>query len=466
MGASRRYLKTTALFAVVGALSVGLALVAAFYLRGVARALFEGVGSFVALVAGALAVGGLIVLYRSRAVQRGQRDLFLRANARRGLDALSTGKLGWGTRVRRLFRALFWPSGLLVGDLVQVRSLGEIEKTLDATGCVGGLPFMAEMAAFCGRRFRVFRCVDKVFDYGRSWKLRRIDDVVLLSGLRCDGSAHGGCQASCSLLWKTAWLTRVPDASVQSTDDLPPRVERRPIPAQVATGKSYVCQFTQQTAASRPLSRWDIRQDLRPLFSGNLTLRAFCVAMLTRVFNRVERLSGGPEYPELSHGTHGTTPAPTHRLVPGDTVRVLESEKIAATLDAGSRNRGLAFDHEMVKYCGQHLRVSRQIDRIIDVGTGRLLSMKTPCLVLQGVENSGEFMRFWAQQEYLYWREVWLEPEASAGNGAREHQEPFGPLEVERAKEPEAWQGSGPVSPVETGSSQEPRRRSPGGGPT
>jgi len=133
--------------------------------------------------------------------------------------------------------------------------------------------------------------------------------------------------------------------------------------------------------------------------------------MLTRLFNRVDRLRGGVGYPPLAHSTRKKTPAPTYGLAPGDTVRVLGSERIAATLDEGSRNRGLWFDHEMIKHCGEHCRVSRRIDRIIDIATGQLLAMKTPCLILQGVDSSGEFMRFWAQHEYLYWREVWLEPE-------------------------------------------------------
>jgi hypothetical protein len=27
---------------------------------------------------------------------------------------------------------------------------------------------------------------------------------------RCDGQAHGGCQAGCSIYWKEAWLKRIP----------------------------------------------------------------------------------------------------------------------------------------------------------------------------------------------------------------------------------------------------------------
>jgi hypothetical protein len=413
---SLNYLKTTALAALLGALAFGLTLIAALNLGGIAKAFLEGVGSLLGLACGSVALGGVVVLYRSRGLERGQPDLFLRMNANRDLKVVSSGKLGWGTRVRRLFRRVLRRSYLLVGDLVQVRSLQEIKNTLDESGCLDRLPFMEEMAAFCGRRFPVFRCVDKIFDYGRSGRLRRIEDVVLLAGLRCDGSAHGGCQASCYLLWKTAWLKPARDDAEQGDDRRTERAETRMVSVEQAAPSSYTCQFTQQTTASRPLSRWDIRQDLRPLFTGNLTVRAFSVGMLTRLFNRVDRLRGGSGYPPLSRGTLKSTPASTYRLAPGDTVRVLGSERIAATLDEGTRNRGLWFDQEMIKHCGQHCRVSRRIDRIIDIATGRLLTMKTPCLVLQGVDSSGEFMRFWAQHEYLYWREVWLEPDASTRN--------------------------------------------------
>ncbi|TMA71607.1 MAG: hypothetical protein E6J67_22365 [Deltaproteobacteria bacterium] len=92
-------------------------------------------------------------------------------------------------------------------------------------------------------------------------------------------------------------------------------------------------------------------------------------------------------------------------------MRVIGSERIAATLDTTRRNRGLWFDQEMLKHCGQRYRVSNRVERLIDISTGGMLEMKTPCLVLEGVDSSGESMRFWAQHEFLYWREAWLEPE-------------------------------------------------------
>jgi hypothetical protein len=62
----------------------------------------------------------------------------------------------------------------------------------------------------------------------------------------------------------------------------------------------------------------------------------------------------------------------------------------------------------MVKHCGQKYRVLQRVDRIIDDANGRMVPMKTPCIMLDDVVASGEFLRFLAQQEYLFWRESWL----------------------------------------------------------
>ena len=409
------YLKTTVLAALLGALVIVLTLIAARNQAGVAKAFVEGAGWLVGLTSGCVALGGVVALYRSKGLACGQPDLFLSLNASRDLEAVSRGELGWGIWVRRLFRLAFGASYLLVGDPVEVRPLKEIEDTLDESGCLDGLPFMVEMAAFCGRRIRVFRCVDKIYDYGRSARLRRLKDAVLLAGLRCDGGAHGGCQASCYLLWKTAWLRPVRDEAERGDGQRDGGAETvrlaRAVLAEPAAPSCYTCQFTQLTEASSPISRWDVRQDLKPLLTGNVTALAFCVGGLTWLFNRVQRLWGASGYPPMSRGTLKRTPLVAYGLALGDTVRVLGSERIAATLDEYSRNRGLWFDQEMIKHCSQRYRVSMRIERIIEKN-GRMLEMKTPCIVLEGVDSSGEFLRFCAQHEYLYWREAWLEPAA------------------------------------------------------
>jgi len=99
---------------------------------------------------------------------------------------------------------------LRVGELVEVRSADEILATLDAKGEIDGLPFMPEMLQFCGRRLRIFRTAHKTCDTITGQLVaRRMEHCVHLEGARCDGAAHGGCQAGCLLFWKEAWLKRV-----------------------------------------------------------------------------------------------------------------------------------------------------------------------------------------------------------------------------------------------------------------
>ena len=423
---SRSYLKTVLLAAGAGALIIGATLVTAAFETGIARILVQAIGWPLGLLSECVAAGGVLVIYRSSNLDIGRPDLFLHLNAARSLEVLGEDGLDAGMWLRRLLRMGLRGSWLLVGDVVEVRSLEEIERTLDESGCLEGLPFMAEMAAFCGRTARVFRCVDKVYDYGRSKRLRRLRHVSLLAGLRCDGSAHGGCQASCYLMWNDRWLRRVDRADASEA--------RRPVPtpspapeiraADAVSGNGtpptrYTCQYTQLAAASTPLSAWDVRQDVRPLLSGNVTVLAFTVAILTRLFNSVQAARGGVGFPAMPQGTLQKTPLVVRGLVPGSRVRVLDREHVAATLDVTGRTRGLWFDLDMIKHCGGRYTVAKRIERIIDDATGQMVEMKNACIVLNGADASGEFLHFCPQHEHIFWREGWLDPEGPAQrNGA------------------------------------------------
>src|SRR4051812_36855638 len=96
------------------------------------------------------------------------------------------------------------------GDWVEVKNAEEILSTLDATGAFEGMLFMPEMLQFCGKRLRVQKRAHKSCDYTTQYPYlsRRINGAVLL-GTRCDGTAHGGCQAGCTLLWKEVWLKKI-----------------------------------------------------------------------------------------------------------------------------------------------------------------------------------------------------------------------------------------------------------------
>jgi hypothetical protein len=350
-----------------------------------------------------------MVIMRDSADLKGKPDLFLAANRALSENALVAGNDGFKMRWARVTRRALGQRQPLPGEEVLIQSRSEIEQTLDADGRLEGLPFMPEMAQFCGRRARVFRCVDKVYDYGGKKTLRRIKNVVLLAALRCDGTAHGGCQAGCYLLWKTAWLRPV---DRPAPTPLPAALEHRPGRSQNAVrGDRYTCQFTELVASSTPMHAWDVRQDLRPLLAGNVSVRAFCVAVLTRIFNAVQEARGGVGYPSERFRYLGETQPVVHDLAPGDRVRVRSREQIFATLDKRGRLRGLWFDADMVKHCGRPYTVLKRVQRIIDDATGQMVTMKNVCLVLDGVDSSGEFLRFCPQHEHPFWREEWLVPQ-------------------------------------------------------
>ena len=106
---------------------------------------------------------------------------------------------------------------LRAGEVVEVRSRSEILATLDPDGKLDALPFMPEMLQHCGKQFTVYKRADKACDTVGKTGSRRMRTAVHLERLRCDGTSHGGCQSSCLLYWKEAWLKRVALATTAST---------------------------------------------------------------------------------------------------------------------------------------------------------------------------------------------------------------------------------------------------------
>src|SRR5882757_2491663 len=93
-------------------------------------------------------------------------------------------------------------------------------------------------------------------------------------------------------------------------------------------------------------------------------------------------------------------------------VRVKPYEEILATLDADNKNRGLYFDAEAVPFCGHTYRVLSRVTKILDERTGRMVNMKTPSLILEGVYCQARYSdcrMFCPRAIYSYWREIWLE---------------------------------------------------------
>jgi hypothetical protein len=111
------------------------------------------------------------------------------------------------------------------------------------------------------------------------------------------------------------------------------------------------------------------------------------------LYNVVQSVRGGVPFPvhdgRLPVG--GPTPAADLGLQVGDLVRVRSIEEILDTVDKRLFNRGMGFHPEMVPYCGKTFRVKQRLHRIINEKTGRLITLKNSCLVLDGVSCYGRF---------------------------------------------------------------------------
>jgi hypothetical protein len=302
------------------------------------------------------------------------------------------------------------------GDVVEVKSLDEILSTLDADGKLEGMPFMSEMARHCGRRFRIVRRADKTCVEG--FPLRRLERTVFLEGLRCDGSAHDGCQRSCLLFWKEAWL-RPCDANVRpagdgagaetaagnypcrSVEDLPTR-----------KGDRFLCQSTELAAATiGDFPRWNLRYYVHDLLRGEITLPWLGRILWRSVKNKVRRCLGL----KLIERVEGCQPKPPRGdldLQPGEWVEVKSAEEIRTLIDAEGKNHGLSFELEMLQHCGLRYQVAYPLRKVIveepgRQSTGKIVAL-TNTVVLDGVDCRGLCMKNCPRANFFWWREAWL----------------------------------------------------------
>jgi hypothetical protein len=340
------------------------------------------------------------------------------------------------------------------GQWVEVRPKEEILGTLDKRGQLEGLPFMPQMFEYCGKRFRIYKIAHKTCDSvivngALQYKSRSMERTVHLESLRCNGLAHGGCNAACLIFWKEAWLktsveepvlARKPEQEFSPSNHFGAKAIRKPafacteedVRAGTRFKDAYVCQATQLSAATSPLSVLDLSQYVKDYRSGNVGLwrmacgffylgyYSLCNAglkigrPLRFLYDFFARLFGGVPYPRkpglIPLGQ--PTPVDNLNLQPGELVRVKSFEAILATVDKYNRNRGMYFVGEQVPYCGRTFRVLRRMERIIDERSGRMVRLKTPAIQLEGAVCAGryaEFCMFCPRSTYPYWREIWLE---------------------------------------------------------
>jgi hypothetical protein len=312
------------------------------------------------------------------------------------------------------------------GDVVQVRSGEEILATLDGSGALDGVPFMPEMLQYVGRRFRVSKRAEKICDMIGPGGSRRMRDTVLLEDLRCDGSAHGGCQAHCRIYWKEAWLAPVDAAAAPVSGGAAPSGEvfipladlargtlRPEKPhADTAPGDDvYRCQATDAFIATEPLRVRQPGQYVREIRSRNVTIARFLRVGVRAVWGSIgHRLRIKSPLPMKVAGKDAVK-GDQLNLQPGEWVQVKSPAEIGLTLNDAGANRGLLFTMEMVPSCGKTFRVKERVSRIVDERTGKMLHFKNECIVLEGSICTGDYAPgrwFCPRDSYPYWREAWL----------------------------------------------------------
>jgi hypothetical protein len=335
---------------------------------------------------------------------------------------------------------------LRAGEWVQIRSKEEILSTLDEKGQLQQMPFMPEMFQFCGKRFQVSKRAHKTCDPVNGLHGRRLPSTVHLEGLRCDGSAHGGCQAGCLIFWKEAWLKRAADdarVSDLASSSLRPGghgcSEADVLDATTVRHQqtnvddvTYVCQATKVADATSPIAWWNPWQYVEDVSSGNVQLSQLGAALffyiystiaeagmglgsaMRWVYERFQQARNGTPYPIRRGKVPPGSRTPTLKLglQAGELVKIKDYRQILETLDQNARNRGLYCDPEIVPFCNRTYRVLRRVEQIIDEKTGVMLRLKNDALILDGLvcqARYAKYRRLCPRGYYQYMREIWLE---------------------------------------------------------
>jgi hypothetical protein len=122
-------------------------------------------------------------------------------------------------RIRRVFLGAYGKGthkstpveglNLQPGELVEVKSMEGITKTLNETAHNRGLWFSPDQRLLCGQQRRVARRIDKLIVDGTG-EVRQLRNTVFLEGSMCGCShvAFGGCPRDEFVYWREIWVRR------------------------------------------------------------------------------------------------------------------------------------------------------------------------------------------------------------------------------------------------------------------
>lgn len=294
------------------------------------------------------------------------------------------------------------------GDLVRVKSAKEILSTLDAKGCLDGLPFMEEMIPFCGNQFKVLYRVEKTCrDTTDSMTVSEFihNNVIYLENVRCSGNNHGGCQRGCMIFWKEDWLELVENSGesiVLDDEDINKLKDR------LLTFTDIAIYFCQSTALKNSVIDLNKYQRLKKIFvdvkSGTYTFTKAMSLIFVPIFRKIYKKI----HDFQPRGRLNLTPDEILNLKSGEMVEVKSLKEILKTLDKYGKNKGLEFSPDMKDLCGKRFRVRNRLDKMIIERSGRLREVKNTVILENVTCNCFYAFGGCPRKEFQYWREIWL----------------------------------------------------------
>jgi hypothetical protein len=97
------------------------------------------------------------------------------------------------------------------GDIVKVRSKGEIRSMLDDHEKYKGCLFIDEMYEHCDKTYKVLKTASYFFDEAKQ-KMCKGKDTVILEGVVCSGRQRlysVSCDRNCFFFWHKAWIEKI-----------------------------------------------------------------------------------------------------------------------------------------------------------------------------------------------------------------------------------------------------------------
>ena len=95
------------------------------------------------------------------------------------------------------------------GDTVRVKSVEQIQETLDSWNELKGCQFMDAMKEYCGTTQRVFQTIERFVDE-RDYRVKKAKGIVILEKLFCYGTPkYGRCDRACFYFWRNEWLEKI-----------------------------------------------------------------------------------------------------------------------------------------------------------------------------------------------------------------------------------------------------------------